>query len=80
MRTTHGLPCACELSRYVVGIIPHETIHMFWWRLSYSDQGLFEPEVNITEEMEIISKWFEKLDVCGKVILKSNVRKFPTLI
>jgi len=22
MRTTHGLPCACELSKYVVGTIP----------------------------------------------------------
>jgi len=29
MRTTHGLPCACELSKYVLGIIPLETIHMF---------------------------------------------------
>jgi len=29
MRTTHGLPCACELSKYVVGTIPLETIHMF---------------------------------------------------
>jgi len=29
MRTTHGLPCACELTKYVVGTIPLETIHMF---------------------------------------------------
>ena len=29
MRTTHSLPCACELSKYVLGIIPLETIHMF---------------------------------------------------
>jgi len=28
MRTTHNLPCACELSRYVFGTIPLETIHM----------------------------------------------------
>ena len=37
MGTTHGLPCACELSKYVVGTIPLETIHMFWRRLSFSD-------------------------------------------
>ena len=43
MRTTHSLPCACELSKYVVGTIPLETIHMFWQRLSFSDQGLFKP-------------------------------------
>ncbi|KAL5153993.1 hypothetical protein HKD37_19G053451 [Glycine soja] len=66
MRTTHGLPCACELSKYSLDTIPLETIHMFWRRLSFSDQGLNEPQVTITEEMKIISKRFEELDVCGK--------------
>ncbi|KAL5161851.1 putative protein FAR1-RELATED SEQUENCE 10 [Glycine soja] len=70
MRTTHDLPCACELSRYVVGSIPLNAIHMFWRRLSFSDQGLCEAEVSIKEEMETISKRFEELDVCGKVTLK----------
>jgi len=56
MRTNHGLPDACELSKYVVGTIPLETLHMFWWRLSFSDQGLSKPLVTITEEMETISK------------------------
>ena len=56
MRSTHCLPCACELSKYVVGSIPLETIHIFWWRLSFSDQGFCETEVTITEEMETISK------------------------
>jgi len=45
MRTTYGLPCARELSRYVLGTIPLETIHMFWQRLSFSNQGLSEPQV-----------------------------------
>ncbi|KAL5184290.1 hypothetical protein HKD37_17G048018 [Glycine soja] len=75
MRTTHSLPCACELSKYVVGTIPLETIHMFWRRLSFSDQGLSEPQVSITEEMETISKQFEELDVCGKVTLESKLRE-----
>ncbi|KAH1254502.1 hypothetical protein GmHk_04G010936 [Glycine max] len=81
MRTTHGLPCACELSKYVVGTIPFETIHMFWRRLSFSDQGLFEPQVTIIEEMEIISKQFEELDVCGKVTLKNKLQEivYPDL-
>ena len=73
MRTTHGLPCACELSKYSLDTIPLETIHMFWRRLSFSDQGLNEPQVTITEEMKTISKQFEKLDVCGKVTLKSKL-------
>ncbi|KAL5184712.1 hypothetical protein HKD37_17G048373 [Glycine soja] len=64
MRTTHDLPCACELSKYSLGTIPLETIHMFWRRLSFSDQGLNEPQVTLTKEMEIIS---------NKVTLKSKL-------
>jgi len=79
MRTTHSLPCACELSRYVVGTIPLDTIHRFWRRLSFTNQGLSDPKVSITEEMETISKWFEELDVCGKVTLKSKLWKIAYL-
>ena len=56
MRSTHGLPCACELSKYIVSSIPLEIIHIFWQRFSFSDQGLCEAEVTITEEIETISK------------------------
>ena len=48
---------------------------MFWWRLSFSNQGLSEPQVTITEEMKTISKQFEELDVCGKVTLKSKLQE-----
>ena len=51
MRTTHSFPCACELSKYVVGSISLETIHIFWCRLGFLDQGLCEADVTITEEM-----------------------------
>jgi len=74
MRTMHGLPCACKLSRYAVGSIPLDSIHMFGRKLSFSDQGLCEAEVTIKEEIETISKRFEELDVCGKV-LKSKLRE-----
>ena len=30
IRTTHGLPCAYELSKYVVGFIPLKAIHIFF--------------------------------------------------
>ncbi|KAH1228272.1 hypothetical protein GmHk_10G028293 [Glycine max] len=43
MRTTHGLPCACALSKYVLASILLDSIHMFWRRLSFSYQGLSEP-------------------------------------
>jgi len=55
MRTMHSLPCACELSKYVVGCIPLDSIHMFWRRFSFSDQGISELEVSIKEEIETIS-------------------------
>ena len=53
---------------------------MFWRKLSFSDQGLFEPQVSITEE-KTISKRFEELDVCGKVTLKSKLQEiaYPNL-
>jgi len=46
---------------------------MFWWRLSFLDQGLFEPQVSITEEIKTVSKQFEEFGVCGKVTLKSKL-------
>ncbi|KAH1193258.1 putative protein FAR1-RELATED SEQUENCE 10 [Glycine max] len=75
MRSTHGLPCACELSRYTAGSIPLESVHLFWRRLCFTDQGLCETEVTIKEEIEIISKRFDELDVAGKVTLKSKLRE-----
>ncbi|KAH1249253.1 Protein FAR1-RELATED SEQUENCE 5 [Glycine max] len=75
MRSTHGLPCACELSRYTTGSIPLESVHLFWRRLCFSDQGLCETEVSIKEEIEIISKRFDELDVSGKVTLKSKLQE-----
>ncbi|KAH1205269.1 hypothetical protein GmHk_16G046009 [Glycine max] len=79
VRTTLGLPCACELSKYVGGCIPLDSIHMFWRRLNFSDQGLSEPEVGIKDVMETIYPKFEELDVCGKFTLRSKLWKiaFP---
>ncbi|RZC11496.1 hypothetical protein D0Y65_011613, partial [Glycine soja] len=76
LRTTLGLPCACELQRYDGGNIPLDAVHMYWRRLSFSDQGLCEAKVSIKEEMDRIYKRFEELDVCGKVTFKSKLREF----
>ena len=73
LRTTLGLPCACELQRYDGGNILLDAVHMYWRRLSFSDQGLCEAEVSIKEEMDRIYKRFEKLYVCGKVTLKNTL-------
>jgi len=79
VRTTLGLSCACELSKYVSGCSLLDSIHMFWRRLSFSDQGLSEPEVSIKEVMETISKRFEELDVCGKFTLKTKLWEIACL-
>ena len=76
LRTTLGLPCACELQRYDGGSIPLDAVHMYKRRLSFSDQGLCEAEVSIKEEMDRIYKRFKELDVYGKVTLKSKLREF----
>ncbi|KAH1233383.1 Protein FAR1-RELATED SEQUENCE 5 [Glycine max] len=73
LRTTLGLPCACELQRYEGGSIPLDAVHMYWRRLNFSDQGLCEAEVSIKEEMDRIYKRFDELDVCGKVTFKSKL-------
>jgi len=39
MRTIHGLLCACELARYVVGTIPLDTIHVL------AEAKFFRPRV-----------------------------------
>ena len=39
IKTTLGLSCAYELSKYVVGSIPLETIHIFWRRLIFQIKG-----------------------------------------
>ncbi|KAH1253373.1 hypothetical protein GmHk_04G010061 [Glycine max] len=75
MRSTHGFPCACELSRYVVASITLESVHMFWRRLYFSNQGLCEAEVSINNEIETIRKRFKDVDVGGKVTLKSKLRE-----
>ena len=72
MKSTHGLPYACELSRYTAGSILVELVHIFWRRLCFSDQGLCKAEVSIKEDIETISKRFDELDVSGKVNLKTK--------
>ncbi|KAH1194090.1 hypothetical protein GmHk_19G054976 [Glycine max] len=75
MRSTHGLPYACELSSYAVASIPLESVHMFWRRLHFFDQGLCEAKVSINDEIETIRKRFKGVDVGSKVTLKSKLRE-----
>jgi len=37
LRSTHGLPCACELASFGVGCIPLQSLHVMWTRLNFLD-------------------------------------------
>jgi len=75
LRYTHDLPCACELARYVVGVIPLNQVHVMWTRLSFSDlsSSKSSSELSIKQEWEVISKRFDELDIGGKITMKGKL-------
>ncbi|KAL2323773.1 hypothetical protein Fmac_028152 [Flemingia macrophylla] len=83
IRTTHGLPCACELGRYTMvnHPIPLRAIHVHWRKLHFSDQGMNSEgsELSLQPEIDALHKLFQELDYAGKVILKAKLHElaFP---
>ncbi|KAH1256387.1 hypothetical protein GmHk_03G006550 [Glycine max] len=73
MRTTHGPIFHVHVSYPNMFLVPYHLTQSICFGRGFLDQGLSKPQVTITEEMETISKQFEKLDVCGKVTLKSKL-------
>ncbi|XP_073220740.1 uncharacterized protein [Cicer arietinum] len=49
IRTTHGLPCACELAKLQIfgNVIPLDSIHVFWRKLSLENE--FEDEESLSD-------------------------------
>ncbi|KAI5435977.1 hypothetical protein KIW84_022415 [Lathyrus oleraceus] len=87
LRTSYGLPCACELERYALsGIpVPIDVVHVHWRKLTMevelevgANDGL---EVDMTCVMDELWKRFRSLDVIGKRELKSRVCElaYPTM-
>ncbi|XP_027913070.1 PKS-NRPS hybrid synthetase CHGG_01239-like isoform X1 [Vigna unguiculata] len=85
VRTTHGLPCACELARYstMCHPIPLEAIHVHWKKLNF-DRGMNdkESELSLQPELDALLKRFQELDCAGKIILKAKLYElaFPDTI
>ncbi|CAK8536513.1 unnamed protein product [Lathyrus sativus] len=87
LRTTYGLPCACELTGYRIdGIpIPIEVVHVHWRKLSMEvnlDEDVDDgSEVDMSSAIDELWKRFKSLDVVGKRALKSRVFElaFPTM-
>ncbi|XP_058750746.1 uncharacterized protein LOC131623740 [Vicia villosa] len=78
-RRVYGLPCACELGRYILSgdPIPIEAIHIHWRKLNMEGNQDVDTndgsEVDMTNAIDEIWKSFRSLDVVGKRALKSIV-------
>ena len=83
LKSTHGLPCACELARYstMCSSIPLHSVHSHWKRLTFADQGYGQPwdDLSLQPEYDALTQRFKELDVYGKIVLKNKVREiaFP---
>nr|XP_004506520.1 uncharacterized protein LOC101493240 [Cicer arietinum] len=78
IRTTHGLPCACEIARYsmIPRSIPLDAIHGWWSKLTFHVDASSQPsELSVKHEIDVIVKKFEELDVPGKISLKGKLRE-----
>jgi len=76
-RCTHGLPCACELARYQLGVIPLKEAHVMWTRLSFSDMSSSDSSLkfSIQQEFDVILNNFKQVDIASKVTIKSKLRE-----
>ncbi|KAJ1390985.1 OTU domain [Sesbania bispinosa] len=83
LRNTHGLPCACQLARYVcMGYqLPITEVHTHWMKLTFNDGGIDGPGygLSIQPECDEVLRRFEELDLSGKVVLKSKMREVAFL-
>jgi len=77
LRATYGLPCACELARYVYGVIPPTVLHIMWTRLSFSNISSNEslPRLCIDKEIDMVVNRFSEVDIVGKVTIKQKLHE-----
>ncbi|KAI5409575.1 hypothetical protein KIW84_055122 [Lathyrus oleraceus] len=87
LRTSYGLPCACELERYALGgiSIPIDVVHVHWRKLTMEvelEVGANDgSEVDMTCAIDELWKWFRSVDIIGKRALKSRAYElaYPTM-
>ncbi|XP_073222592.1 uncharacterized protein [Cicer arietinum] len=84
IRTTHGLPCACELAKLQISgnVIPLDSIHVFWRKLSLENEFVDEESLSdydFLEELEAMKAYMKKHDIASQRIFRANVREvvFP---
>ncbi|XP_012567773.3 uncharacterized protein [Cicer arietinum] len=84
IRTTHGLPCACELAKLQIygNVIPLDSIYDFWKQLSIAHELEDEESLSdydFSEELEAMKAYMKKHDIISQRIFKAKVREvvFP---
>nr|XP_027191085.1 uncharacterized protein LOC101490420 isoform X2 [Cicer arietinum] len=80
IRTTHGLPCACELAYLQISatLIPLDTIHIFWRKLNMEHELEHEESLSqydFLEELEAMKAYMKTQDIAGQIIFKAKVRE-----
>ncbi|XP_068486516.1 protein FAR-RED IMPAIRED RESPONSE 1-like [Phaseolus vulgaris] len=77
IRSTHGLPCACELASFGVGSIPLHSVHFIWTRLSFLDISSDDTsaKLSIQQEWVVIMNRFNEVDMAGKINSKAKLRE-----
>ena len=77
IRSTHGLPCACELASFGVSSIPLQSVHLIWTRLSFLDISSDDTstELSIQQEWAVIMNRFKEVDMVGKINIKAKLRE-----
>ena len=80
LRSTHGLPCACELAREtssLLGCIPLRLVHAHWSMLYFaktSEEGTCD--ISIKNEIDAIYRRFANLINIQRLSLRLNFMNF----
>ncbi|XP_073220663.1 uncharacterized protein [Cicer arietinum] len=78
IRTTDGLPCACELEKLLISgnVIPLDIIHVFWRNLSIEHELKDEESLtdyDFLEEVEAMKTYMKKQNIIGQRIFRAKV-------
>ncbi|XP_027191682.1 uncharacterized protein [Cicer arietinum] len=80
IRTTHGLPCSCELAKLQIygNVILLDNIHDFWKQISIEHELEDEESLSdydFSEELEAMKAYMKKHDIISQRIFKAKVRE-----
>lgn len=81
IRTTHGLPCACQLAGFQIqgNHVPLDPIHVFFKKLHIEEHDVNHEDsgttLDLEAECEELKIYFNSLDIVGQRVLEKKVRE-----